>query len=92
MSLFDSSDPTKSGPKSTSLPHPHPHSMSKEQTERANTVIDRIAQGIERVKDRIGGGEMLERAEEKLMDKKADINNEPAINQTVRREYRHGEG
>ena len=92
MSLFDSSDPTKSGPKSTSLPHPHPHSMSKDQTERANTVIDRIAQGIERFKDRIGGGKMLERAEEKLMDKKADINNEPAINQTVRREYRHGEG
>ena len=55
-------------------------------------MIDRIAQGIERVKDRIGGGEMLERAEEKLMDKKAEINKEPAINQTVRREYRHGEG
>jgi hypothetical protein len=92
MSLFDSSDPTKSGPKCTSLPHPHAHSMSKEQTERANTVLDRIAQGIERVKDRIGGCEMLERAEERLMDKKADLNHEPAINQTVRRGYRHGEG
>ena len=85
MSLFDSSDPTKSGPKCTSLPHP-------QQTERANTVLDRIAQGIERVKDRIGDSEMLERAEERLMDKKAEINKEPAINQTVRRGYRHGEG
>ena len=55
-------------------------------------MIDRIAQGIERVKDRIGDCEMLERAEERLMDKKADINKEPAINQTVRRGYRHGEG
>ena len=54
--------------------------MTTEQSERANTVIDRIAQGIERVKDRVGGGEILERAEEKLMDKKADINREPAIN------------
>jgi hypothetical protein len=28
-------------------------------------------------------------AEESLMDKKADINDEPAINETLRREYRH---
>ena len=90
MSLFESSDPTKSGPKSTNLPHPQTHSLSKTQTERANTMIDRLSQGIEKVKDKIGGSEVLERAEEKLMDTKADINKEPAINQTLRRDYRHG--
>lgn len=48
-----------------------------------------MAQGIEKVKDRFGGSEALEMAEESLMDKKADINDEPAINETLRREYRH---